>query len=149
MPMATIKEANLNDLDSLLEIEYLIFNPPFKREDLIYELTENPFSKTLLLIDNKKIIGFVIYWTTFEQSQIVQIGILPECRKLGYGQLLLEEVIKNSQAEGCEVMTLEVRMSNYQAYNFYLKNNFKEVSIRKNYYSQPSEDARVLLRYLI
>ena len=39
---------------------------------------------------------------------------------------------------------LEVRESNQVAINFYKKNNFKQISIRKGYYSDPTEDAIIM-----
>jgi len=39
---------------------------------------------------------------------------------------------------------LEVRESNKKAINFYKKNNFKQISIRKGYYSDPTEDAIIM-----
>ena len=39
---------------------------------------------------------------------------------------------------------LEVRESNQTAINFYKKNKFKEISIRKNYYSKPTENAIIM-----
>ena len=41
-------------------------------------------------------------------------------------------------------MVLEVRKSNDPAINFYLKFNFKIAGERKNYYSNPIEDAYVM-----
>ena len=39
---------------------------------------------------------------------------------------------------------LEVRESNQVAINFYKKNKFKEISVRKNYYSEPNENAIIM-----
>ena len=39
---------------------------------------------------------------------------------------------------------LEVRESNQVAINFYKKNKFNQISIRKNYYSEPNENAIIM-----
>jgi ribosomal-protein-alanine N-acetyltransferase len=41
---------------------------------------------------------------------------------------------------------LEVRRSNMAAQRLYAKGGFSEHSVRKNYYTQPVEDAIVLFR---
>ena len=43
-------------------------------------------------------------------------------------------------------ITLEVRESNKEAINFYLKNGFKEVTRRKNYYKE--EDGILMIKNL-
>ena len=51
-----------------------------------------------------------------------------------------------AKSKGCETISLEVRGSNTAAIDFYLKNEFYQVSIRKSYYRDPIEDAKLLMR---
>jgi len=43
---------------------------------------------------------------------------------------------------------LEVRSSNQQAISLYERFGFDQVGMRKNYYSNPREDAQILCRLL-
>ena len=51
---------------------------------------------------------------------------------------------QESRRRKAEKVVLEVRKSNNPAINFYLKFNFKIAGERKNYYSNPVEDAYVM-----
>lgn len=146
--MVSVRRAKLSDIDELVKLEVILFNPPFTSKDLYYELTENPYSTTYVLMD-EKIIGMGILWLMFEQSQIVQIGVLPEYRNQGNGKRLLAKFIRVACKAGCEVMSLEVRNSNSIAFDFYQKHGFKQVATRYNYYNNPKEDARLMMRTLI
>ena len=69
--------------------------------------------------------------------EILAIATVEEYRNKGIAQELLAKIrIKN--------IFLEVRESNQTAINFYKKNKFKEISIRKNYYSKPAENAIIM-----
>jgi len=147
--MVTIRKAILNDLAQIFDLEKKIFTPAFSHEDLHRELTKNPYSLTTVLLEQEKIIGFSILWTLFEQAQIVQIAIDNDFRNRGYGKLLMENMICNAKQKGCEFISLEVRVSNNDASNFYNRFHFKKATIRKNYYKDPSEDGILMWRSLL
>ena len=59
-------------------------------------------------------------------------------------QFSRNKIIYNLDKIKTKDIFLEVRESNKVAINFYKKNNFKEISIRKNYYSEPTENAIIM-----
>lgn len=69
--------------------------------------------------------------------EILAIATIEECRNKGIAQELLDKIKTKD-------IFLEVRKSNEKAINFYKKNNFKQISIRKGYYSDPTEDAIIM-----
>jgi len=69
--------------------------------------------------------------------EILAIATIEECRNKGIAQELLDKIKTKD-------IFLEVRESNKKAINFYKKNNFKQISIRKGYYSDPTEDAIIM-----
>jgi ribosomal-protein-alanine N-acetyltransferase len=58
--------------------------------------------------------------------------------------MLLIAVIKLSLQMKAQVVTLEVRASNHSAQALYAKYGFKNVGIRRRYYTDNSEDAVVM-----
>ncbi|MCF0115855.1 MAG: GNAT family N-acetyltransferase, partial [Erysipelotrichaceae bacterium] len=70
-----LREMLVEDLDQVLEIEHELFSSEWKRDDFIYELTENPFAHYCVIEENGEIIGFCGYWITFEQAQVVNVGV--------------------------------------------------------------------------
>jgi [ribosomal protein S18]-alanine N-acetyltransferase len=67
-----------------------------------------------------------------------------EARRKGIGQMLLTGVIERFISKACECIWLEVRSSNSAAVQFYENNGFNRSAIRRNFYSDPVEDAFVM-----
>src|SRR5207248_2305380 len=65
-------------------------------------------------------------------------------RGRGVGELLLVALIHRGIEVGARWMTLEVRASNSVAQNLYRKYTFKEMGVRRRYYSDNGEDALVM-----
>lgn len=84
----------------------------------------------------------------YEQSQITTVGIEPDYQGQGYGRLLMEEMLALAVSQGCEVMSLEVRVSNHKAISLYKGLGFENQAIRKNYYQDNHEDAYLMVKRL-
>jgi len=56
---------------------------------------------------------------------------------------LMRFMFETAEARGVEEMFLEVRKSNREAISFYEKFNFKLIGERKDYYTDPVEDALI------
>ena len=149
-----IREATELDLEALELIENECFLDPYKKEQLLYELNENPVNKILLLIEDDKIIGFIDYMVTFNSATITQIGVLSSYRRGGRGSLLMDAMLDSLPSVNdydseddsiVETITLEVRVSNAPAINFYHKYGFEDVVIKKNYY-RDGEDAIYMMK---
>lgn len=73
---------------------------------------------------------------SYEFCYIMTIGVIDECRKLGLGTLLLNEVISivKSKRKKCMAIYLHVIEYNEVAIRFYIKNDFVECNKIRNYY---------------
>ena len=60
--------------------------------------------------------------------------------------MLVEELIKSAAERGVTNIFLEVRASNASAIHLYEKYGFRQISVRKGYYTKPLEDALVMKR---
>lgn len=146
-----IRKATLDDLDQIEIIENECFVDPYKREDLIYELTTNPCAIVLVAIVDNKIVGFIDYMITFTSSTISQIAVTKDYRKQNIATELLlamEKTFPNDIDDQVETITLEVRKSNLAAQNLYRKNGYIDITIKKAYYRN-GEDALYMLKRLI
>ena len=147
--MVAIRKAEYSDVEILREMEEELFHPPYQKTDLEYFIGENSFTRALILQDEKEVVGFGLLWLLFEQAEIVQIGIRKKYQSQGYGKKLLEYMLALARRAGCENVTLEVRVSNNKARDFYHKFGFIQLATRANYYQQPAEDALLLGRGLL
>ena len=147
-----IREMRRFDLAQVMMIEKASFKDgAYSKEQMLYELKENPFSKILVMTDDvEEIIGFLIYMVTFNSATIVQIATRPINRKHKVATKLMNEMVKRLTKKYGEIenITLEVRKPNKIAHQFYLKNKFKDVTIKKKYYEN-GDDAIYMMRVLL
>ena len=92
----------------------------------------------------RSIVGYAGIWVMTDEAHITTIASHPEVRGQGVGEFLLVALIHRAMAIGARWMTLEVRASNAVAQNLYRKYTFKEMGVRRRYYSDNGEDALVM-----
>jgi ribosomal-protein-alanine N-acetyltransferase len=90
------------------------------------------------------IVGFVIFHIAADISGDHNIAVEHSFGRSGIGHQLMTAAIHESARRKASKVVLEVRKSNNPAINFYLKFNFRIAGDRKNYYSNPIEDAYVM-----
>lgn len=90
------------------------------------------------------IAGYVSLWFQGNEAHITEIAVREKLRGNGIGELLLIGSVRVAMENGSTVLTLEARVSNFIAQRLYEKYGFKEVGIRKNYYSDNREDAVIM-----
>lgn len=90
------------------------------------------------------IIGFAGLWLMVDEAHITTIAMHPNFRRLGLGEYMLASLIDIAYSIGAKWVTLEVRVTNYNAQNLYRKYGFHEAGIRHRYYSDNNEDALIM-----
>ena len=139
--------AGPDDLDAVLAIEEASFNNPTTREWYEGELKRPEVCFIYVLRTAElPVAGFCAFWLVVDQAHINNLAVRPELRGHGLGTYLLESIVVEARHLGATSLTLEVRRSNLAAQRLYTKAGFHESGVRKNYYTQPVEDALVLLR---
>jgi ribosomal-protein-alanine N-acetyltransferase len=134
------------DLASVLAIEKVSFPNPWHESTFRGEIQHRPISFPLVIVHStlNEVIGYIIFWLIGEEAQINNIAVHPDFRRLGIGEHVLRQVIELVKWRGAKFVTLEVRPSNIAALTLYKKIGFRMLGVRKNYYTNPSEDAFVL-----
>jgi ribosomal-protein-alanine N-acetyltransferase len=127
--MIYIKPVKKDDLIKLIEIEKDIFDYSVSKKDLINYFDE----KTIKIwkITDQIVVGFVIFYHVRDEIEIIKIGIMKSYQRKNYGSLIINKIKKLNKIRK---IFLEVSFENTQAINFYLKNGFKKIGIRKAYY---------------
>ena len=95
---------------------------------------------------DKKVIGWAGFQNICKECYIDNIAVTKEMRNNGIATALIEEMIKYAEKE-LEFLTLEVRKSNENAIHLYEKTGFDRVGERKNYYTEPKENAIIMTRH--
>lgn len=143
----SIRKMKIEDLKKVVELEKVLFLSPWKEEDFIHELQENSLAEYDVLEKKDAIIGYIGLWFLGDQCQITTIAIDQKYQNQGYASQLMEYALEKSKAFHYQNVNLEVRISNVKAITLYEKFGFKNVAIRKRYYSN-GEDAYLMIKEL-
>jgi len=134
-------------VSSMAEIERLCFSEPWSEETIRDELN-TPFSRYFVCCEEGRVLGYIGTRILFDQCDITNIAVHPECRRKGIASLLLCELEKTASEMGVKYLNLEVRVGNVPARSFYEKSGFVEVGKRKDFYQKPTEDAILMTKTL-
>ena len=140
-----IRLMELKDIDAVLQLENMLFSHPWNREAYVYELTQNPFASYWVVEEDRSPIAYIGSWLSGDQAQITTLGVDPHFQGNGYAKRLIETILDLCNQEGIPVISLEVRVTNHKAIRLYEHLGFKNVARRSNYYSQPIEDAYLMI----
>ena len=127
--MIYIKPVKKDDLLKLIEIEKDVFDYSASIEDFINYFNEDTIKIWKVL--DQIVVGFIVFYHVKDEIEIIKIGIMKSCQRKNYGSLIINKIKK---LNNIRKIFLEVSTENTQAINFYLKNGFKKIGIRKAYY---------------
>ncbi len=90
------------------------------------------------------VIGFVGFWILYDEAHITSVAVRKTYLRRGIGELLLISAIELAAKMKVRIVTLEVRVSNKEAQSLYKKYGFRQVGLRKGYYTDNKEDAMLM-----
>src|SRR6266849_563064 len=131
-----IRRFQSDDISLISEIEQLSFKDPFPSYFLSQLAEANP-DTFLVAVIGDRIVGYAVIDKWPDQEHLVSIAVIPESRKKGVGQGLLDHLIERMQTGS---LKLEVRRSNKSALTLYRKNGFVQTGVAYSYYTD-GEDA--------
>jgi len=134
----------MDDLPCVMEIERASFSTPWPHDSYRHELRENRVACYLVARDGPEIVGYAGMWVILEEAHVTTIAVDPTQRRRRIGERLLVALIEETRSRGGLWLTLEVRKSNVAAQALYKKYGFREVHVRKRYYTDNGEDALIM-----
>lgn len=149
--MLTVNFAKKEHIVLISEFEKEYFNS----EAYSLETLSDMLKDNYLLKDNENIfeisnddelIGYAIFHVNVDFTDIYKIFIREHDRNKGYATMLLNKIIEISKRYNSKKIMIEVRSQNTSAIEFYFKNNFEKISVRKDYYMNPKDDALIFER---
>lgn len=130
-------------LKQIFELEKQIFLESFYSEESLIEMYNNPdIYKIYIYLEEKEVLAYLLVMDSIDCYEILKIAVDNNYRRMGYAKFLLEEIVIKEKVK--KDIFLEVRESNIAAINFYKKNRFNKISIRKNYYKNNNENAIIM-----
>jgi ribosomal-protein-alanine N-acetyltransferase len=136
-----------SDIKDILEIECNSFATPWSELSFLNEMT-NLQSITKVAVSVNNVIGYICTKYILDEGHILNLAVLHDFRRQGVATTLMNYVLNELKEKGCRFLYLEVRVSNQTAIKFYERFGFRIVSLRKNYYNSPTEDAALMMRWM-
>lgn len=139
--------AGEEDLREIAEMEREIFPDAWSEASL----ADTQKQKSTVMITAKKeqeLIGYLIASLVPEEGEILRIAVRKEFRRQGVAGHMILELENVCEETDVYKLMLEVRESNQDAISFYKEKGFTEDGLRKDYYTDPAEDAVLMSREL-
>jgi len=131
-----ISKAGIKDLNEIYDISVQCLKD-FMGFSALEQTFNNSSVTFMIYTKQEKILGYICFSEVLGEGEILYIAVLPQYRREGIGKALVDSVKLSP-------LFLEVRQSNTPAIDFYNSLGFSEVSVRKNYYHNPTEDAIIM-----
>ncbi|CAC9445624.1 hypothetical protein [uncultured Gammaproteobacteria bacterium] len=136
--MISFSPFRVQDIDTVLAIEYLAYKTPWSRVQFTQSLG-NPNILATLIFKDERVLGYSVALRSLDSVDLLNICIHPDYQQQGLGAQLFKKLC----VTGVKDIFIEVRRSNCNALLFYKKLGFKVIDIRKKYYYD-GEDAKIL-----
>ena len=141
--MIQITPMNEENYKSVAAIEAECFSQPWSEKTFFEELS-NPNAHTYLALAGGEPAGFLSVWEVCGEVSVNNIAVLEKFRRRGIARALLQKML--DELSSADSVTREVRKSNAAAAALYHSFGFEKVGVRKNFYSQPTEDALLMTK---
>lgn len=135
------------DIFLVAEIERECFSSPWSKNALKEEL-DNDGAVFFVAKKLGAVVGYMGMHTVLDECYVANVAVRKDCRREGVGRSLLQYAEKKAEKKGCSFISLEVRVSNESAIALYSGEGYQKVGERKNFYTDPKENALIMTKYL-
>lgn len=138
-----IRSMEEKDIEQVVLIEQECFSIPWSKKSFQDALQYETY-QFFVAEEESQILGYIGMIVTGIEADIANVAVLAKHRKKGIGHQLVSAALKKAQQLDVDTIFLEVRKGNDKAIRLYEKFQFIPISIRKNYYQDPVEDAIIM-----
>jgi len=149
--MITLKNARSADLDVIMEIMSVAFDPKYGEawtRSQCAGILPMAGVRLMLAQETSRSCGFSLYRTIAGDSELLLLAVLPDAQGRGIGRRLLTEFIDQSKKCGAERIHLEVRDGN-RAVDLYRSAGFAPAGRRRRYYRGQEGDVHDALTFVL
>ena len=140
----SLREIGDGDLRAVAALEAAVFGDPWP-ESAFRDLLSLGHIHGIVAEDVEgHLAGYAVCSSAADEGEILNLAVAEEARSAGNGAALLDASLTWLAGRGAAKAYLEVRRSNAAAIKMYHRAGFATVSVRKDYYRTPAEDAVVM-----
>ena len=133
-------------LNDCIEIDQKSLKGLWTKSQWVRELTDpKRICIGIIELQSKELLGLCTAWIVIDELHITSIAVHPLHLRKGLGKLLMEDLIKRSNAFQINHIFLEVKDTNEPAKAFYKSMGFQTIGNRSNFYKDGS-DALLLFK---
>jgi len=145
-PVAPIEVRRLAyaDLPQVTAIERRSFPTPWSLAMFVLELSK-PSGICLAAIRGGTLTGYLVCSRYDSIWHVMNVSVDPDQRRQGIASTLLAQLLERIDDPAAQ-LTLEVRESNRGAVALYERFGFRAAGVRRRYYADNGEDARIMWR---
>lgn len=140
-----IEKADLTNADEIAFIEEKVFKSNRSCEKMKRFLSDEN-NEVYIAKTDEKTVAYGSLNVILDEGYIIDIAVLEEYRRQKAATRILQAIIDFAKKNRLKFLTLEVRESNEAAITLYHKFGFFQAGKRKNYYSDPKENALLLTK---
>ncbi len=146
---AALRDMQHDDLATVSDIERRSYEFPWSHG--VFRDCLLAGYQCIALEADDRVTGYAVLSVAAGEAHILNLCVDPHFRALGFGEMLLDEMLFRARSASVSEIFLEVRPSNETALNLYYKKGFHKIAARPAYYqaSGGREDAAVLAKKLI
>jgi ribosomal-protein-alanine N-acetyltransferase len=142
--LLVIEAATPADVEAIHAIEEASFPAPWRREFFLSELSADGRYNLVARRDGV-VVGYLFAMWIFEEMHVNKIAVAGSERRQGIADALMARCLDFARDHEVESISLEVRLSNSGAQDFYKHLDFKASYLRPRYYPD-GESAVVMVR---
>ncbi len=140
-PNLTIRKVHAGDFAKLVEIEHAAFDDPlwWSSQKQMERAAQGAVNFDVVELDGE-MVGFTFgAWTGRREAHIVRIAVVPTARGRGIGAALLDNALRQYEAESFQYVTLNTQVDNAVAHRLYERFGFKTTGDRFSIWVLPVE----------
>ncbi len=137
-----VRPAQPDDAAALAEISGASMTSAWSAKDFS-DAMESSLAVCLTALVDDEIAGYVVMYHAADEGEIPSVAVSSSHRKKGVGHALMTELFTRARTLALTRLFLEVRRSNTAAIALYESHGFLVAGTRKNFYTDPVEDALI------
>ena len=143
----TIRPMRFSDLPEVARLENDIFSDPWPL-DAFEEYLDSLDGIGWVVTVQSRIVGYACCGLDTGILHVTNLAVVPAYRRKSVAKRLMDCILTLARERECELVYLEVRITNEAARRFYEALEFETVDRKISYYEHPAEDALIMVRRL-
>ncbi len=131
-------------IKDIAKLEKICFSTPWSEQSILDAFKTG--TRFFVCEKDNNVLGYVGISAVLDEGYITNIAVFPKYRKNGVATALLSHLENFAKEKSLSFISLEVRESNLAAISLYNKFGFAVEGKRKNFYTEPKEDALIMTK---